>query len=206
MKKIITLCIVALVFSACQKTQVSGLDQTEISKAKTKGTTVANCDICSSSTAPVVYTGFTDPTIAATPGFGIYANHAYDAGWREGYQDALTYVRIFGGSDVGCNYVTKLQIKTTSGAIVVKPDSYVPQIGESIYNVLITDPCGFGNWSLVRCNLLNSCSPKALREQYQFNTSYTGVVRTSDQVDFDRGRYLAFKTFTDRQPYSAATP
>jgi len=206
MKKLFILCFAALVTSACQKTQVSELPQNESVNTAKKGSMSASCDICSSSTTPVVYTGFTDPDIAATTGFGIYSNHAYDAGWKQGYLDALSYVRIFGSSNVECDYVTKLQVRTSSGAIVVKSSSYVPEPGESISGVLIVDPCGFGNWLSIRCNLQNSCSPKSLREQYAFNDSYTGYVRTSDQVNFDKGRYLAFKNFTDRQPYTAATP
>lgn len=211
-KNLICLIIAVLSIAACKK----GTDTTQTVKhpiglnnnmnAPLPGAGAdETCEVCTTNTAPSQYTGYDAVGIAnivsTAPGFHIFADPAYDAGWAEGYADALFWINYYSTGICGYHGIYKVG-HINGGPDTTAPLDYQFQQGEFPVGVFFTSDCGAGelSWGDLKCRLTHNCGPVGLKDQYYFNTTYPGV--NTDQHSFDMGRYTAFVNYTNHQPLS----
>lgn len=150
------------------------------------------------------YQGVESPVnLNSDPGFGRYADDAYDRGYKAGYMDGVFYHNYFGTSQE-TSICTDMQVKLLVGN-VSSPGmqkqvnlGYVLQPGETTLGPIVVSSGCIISWVLKRCILRNQASPKWLRMQYEFNNSYPG--RAPDQVSFDAGRLAGYNVCINFEP------
>jgi hypothetical protein len=198
MKKLLVLICILFLFVACKKSlESTKADLVDTPKKHVK-TDFSNCNECSDLSPPTIYTGLDDQYIDMTPGFGLFTDSAYDAGWAEGYKDAAFYVNRAATTAQLCDYVMKVKIGFGVNSSKLVDIDYQKQSGEVVLGLALVRTCAQSNWLLVRCNLRSSCEAQSLGDQYEFNDRYTN--KTRKQSAFDKARYTAFTNYTTHEP------